>query len=57
MLIASRVSNDSRHVHYFWLVWSVFDDELREQVTYHISEPVDPTEYQNEYIGQVIGIY
>jgi len=24
---------------------------------YHYGEPVDPTEYQNEYIGQVIGIY
>ena len=26
-------------------------------VTYHISEPVDPTQYQNEYIGNVIGMY
>ena len=24
---------------------------------YHITEPVDPTSYQNEYIGDVIGIY
>lgn len=24
---------------------------------YHYGTPVDPTVYQNEYIGQVIGIY
>jgi len=24
------------------------------QVQYHYGEPVDPTEYQNEYIGQVL---
>jgi hypothetical protein len=26
-------------------------------VTYHITEPVDPTEYQNEWLGSVINIY
>lgn len=30
---------------------------LFAQVAYHYGEPVDPTEYQNEFIGQVIGIY
>eukprot|EP00802_Teleaulax_amphioxeia_P020522 Tamp_20811.p3 GENE.Tamp_20811~~Tamp_20811.p3 ORF type:complete len:120 (+),score=17.09 Tamp_20811:656-1015(+) len=36
---------------------NVFDDLDTSPVTYHVTEPVDPTEYQNEYIGQVIGIY
>eukprot|EP00287_Rhodomonas_sp_CCMP768_P017804 CAMPEP_0202822160 /NCGR_PEP_ID=MMETSP1389-20130828/10875_1 /ASSEMBLY_ACC=CAM_ASM_000865 /TAXON_ID=302021 /ORGANISM="Rhodomonas sp., Strain CCMP768" /LENGTH=78 /DNA_ID=CAMNT_0049495033 /DNA_START=74 /DNA_END=310 /DNA_ORIENTATION=+ len=26
-------------------------------VTYHYTEPVDPTEYQNEWLGDVINIY
>eukprot|EP00286_Rhodomonas_abbreviata_P021820 CAMPEP_0181304886 /NCGR_PEP_ID=MMETSP1101-20121128/9412_1 /TAXON_ID=46948 /ORGANISM="Rhodomonas abbreviata, Strain Caron Lab Isolate" /LENGTH=77 /DNA_ID=CAMNT_0023410719 /DNA_START=77 /DNA_END=310 /DNA_ORIENTATION=+ len=26
-------------------------------VTWHITEPVDPTEYQNEWLGDVINIY
>jgi hypothetical protein len=30
---------------------------VHAQVKYHYGEPVDPTEYQNEYIGDVIGIY
>ena len=29
----------------------------RSPVTWHITEPVDPTEYQNEWLGSVINIY
>ena len=36
---------------------NIYDDLDDSPVTYHITEPVDPTEYQNEYIGNVIGIY
>eukprot|EP00286_Rhodomonas_abbreviata_P014369 CAMPEP_0181323780 /NCGR_PEP_ID=MMETSP1101-20121128/19987_1 /TAXON_ID=46948 /ORGANISM="Rhodomonas abbreviata, Strain Caron Lab Isolate" /LENGTH=65 /DNA_ID=CAMNT_0023431869 /DNA_START=105 /DNA_END=302 /DNA_ORIENTATION=+ len=36
---------------------NVYDDLDTTPVEYHYGAPVDPTEYQNEYIGQVIGIY
>ena len=36
---------------------NVYDDLDDSPVTYHITEPVDPTEYQNEYLGNVINIY
>ena len=36
---------------------NIYDDLDDSPVTYHTTEPVDPTEYQNEYIGNVIGIY
>eukprot|EP00287_Rhodomonas_sp_CCMP768_P015847 CAMPEP_0196757758 /NCGR_PEP_ID=MMETSP1091-20130531/103824_1 /TAXON_ID=302021 /ORGANISM="Rhodomonas sp., Strain CCMP768" /LENGTH=128 /DNA_ID=CAMNT_0042106543 /DNA_START=152 /DNA_END=539 /DNA_ORIENTATION=+ len=40
---------------------NVFDNEYysldSDPVPWHITEPVDPTAYQGEYIGQVIGIY
>jgi len=35
----------------------VFEDLDTSSQPYFYSTPVDPTEYQNEYIGQVIGIY
>eukprot|EP00292_Cryptomonas_paramecium_P029898 CAMPEP_0113701454 /NCGR_PEP_ID=MMETSP0038_2-20120614/24590_1 /TAXON_ID=2898 /ORGANISM="Cryptomonas paramecium" /LENGTH=55 /DNA_ID=CAMNT_0000625361 /DNA_START=191 /DNA_END=358 /DNA_ORIENTATION=+ /assembly_acc=CAM_ASM_000170 len=34
--------------------WAELDDS---PATYHVTEPVDPTAYQNEYLGNVIGIY
>ena len=36
---------------------NIYSDLDDSPVTYHITDPVDPTAYQNEYIGQVIGIY
>ena len=36
---------------------NIYDDLDDSPVTYHITEPVDPTEYQNEYIGNVVNIY
>eukprot|EP00290_Baffinella_frigidus_P012560 CAMPEP_0180150334 /NCGR_PEP_ID=MMETSP0986-20121125/21387_1 /TAXON_ID=697907 /ORGANISM="non described non described, Strain CCMP2293" /LENGTH=76 /DNA_ID=CAMNT_0022097249 /DNA_START=514 /DNA_END=744 /DNA_ORIENTATION=- len=37
--------------------YNVFEDLDTSSQPYFYSTPVDPTEYQNEYIGQVIGIY
>jgi hypothetical protein len=39
------------------LTYNVFDDLDTNPVTYSNAPPVDPTVYQNEYIGNVIGIY
>eukprot|EP00284_Hemiselmis_tepida_P006405 CAMPEP_0174925342 /NCGR_PEP_ID=MMETSP1355-20121228/7846_1 /TAXON_ID=464990 /ORGANISM="Hemiselmis tepida, Strain CCMP443" /LENGTH=75 /DNA_ID=CAMNT_0016171243 /DNA_START=32 /DNA_END=259 /DNA_ORIENTATION=- len=36
---------------------NVWKDLDTEPVKYHYGEPVDPTVYQDEYIGKVIGIY
>ncbi len=40
---------------------NVFDNEYYSlddsPVSWHITEPVDPTEYQGEYIGSVIKYY
>jgi hypothetical protein len=36
---------------------NIYDELDDSPVSYHTTEPVDPTEYQNEYIGNVIGIY
>eukprot|EP00290_Baffinella_frigidus_P017565 CAMPEP_0180218312 /NCGR_PEP_ID=MMETSP0987-20121128/17593_1 /TAXON_ID=697907 /ORGANISM="non described non described, Strain CCMP2293" /LENGTH=99 /DNA_ID=CAMNT_0022178291 /DNA_START=572 /DNA_END=872 /DNA_ORIENTATION=+ len=36
---------------------TMFEDLDTSSQPYFYSTPVDPTEYQNEYIGQVIGIY
>ena len=36
---------------------NIYDTLDDSPVEYHITEPVDPTSYQNEYIGDVIGIY
>ena len=36
---------------------NIYEDLDDSPVTWHITEPVDPTDYQNEYIGNVIGIY
>ncbi|EKX42320.1 hypothetical protein GUITHDRAFT_111596 [Guillardia theta CCMP2712] len=36
---------------------NIYEDLDDSPVSYHTTEPVDPTEYQNEYIGNVIGIY
>ena len=36
---------------------NIYDDLDDSPVTWHITEPVDPTDYQNEYIGNVINIY
>ncbi len=33
------------------------DDLDDSPVTWHITEPVDPNEYQNEWLGSVINIY
>jgi len=39
------------------LTYNVFDTLDTNPVTYSNGTPVDPTEYQGEYIGNVIGIY
>jgi hypothetical protein len=36
---------------------NIYDDLDESPVTLHITEPVDPTEYQNEWLGDVINIY
>ena len=36
---------------------NIYEDLDDSPVTWHITEPVDPTSYQSEYIGNVIGIY
>ena len=36
---------------------NIYEDLDDSPVTYHITDPVDPTAYQNEYIGDVINIY
>ena len=36
---------------------NIYDDLDDSPVSWHITEPVDPTEYQNEYIGNVVNIY
>ena len=33
------------------------DDLDDSPVQWHITEPVDPNEYQNEWLGSVINIY
>ena len=38
----------------YYNVWQDLDDS---PVVWHITEPVDPTEYQNEWLGDVINIY
>mmetsp|Transcript_4145 Transcript_4145/g.8096 ORF Transcript_4145/g.8096 Transcript_4145/m.8096 type:complete len:85 (-) Transcript_4145:173-427(-) len=39
------------------MTYNVFDDLDTTPVDYMVGEPVDPTSYQKEYIGDVIGIY
>eukprot|EP00284_Hemiselmis_tepida_P014775 CAMPEP_0174918810 /NCGR_PEP_ID=MMETSP1355-20121228/3294_1 /TAXON_ID=464990 /ORGANISM="Hemiselmis tepida, Strain CCMP443" /LENGTH=73 /DNA_ID=CAMNT_0016164003 /DNA_START=230 /DNA_END=451 /DNA_ORIENTATION=+ len=39
------------------MTYNVFDTLDTEPVNYNVGAPVDPTTYQDEYIGQVIGIY
>mmetsp|Transcript_4954 Transcript_4954/g.11561 ORF Transcript_4954/g.11561 Transcript_4954/m.11561 type:complete len:85 (+) Transcript_4954:263-517(+) len=39
------------------MTYNVFDTLDTTPVDYNVGEPVDPTSYQNEYIGDVIGIY
>mmetsp|Transcript_46270 Transcript_46270/g.108584 ORF Transcript_46270/g.108584 Transcript_46270/m.108584 type:complete len:87 (+) Transcript_46270:151-411(+) len=36
---------------------NIYDELDDSPVTWHITEPVDPTEYQNEWLGDVINIY
>ena len=36
---------------------NIYDDLDDSPVTWSITEPVDPTAYQSEYLGNVIGIY
>ena len=36
---------------------NIYDSLDDSPVSWHITEPVDPTAYQNEYIGNVINIY
>lgn len=36
---------------------NIYADLDDSPVTWHITEPVDPTEYQNEWLGDVINIY
>jgi len=36
---------------------NIYEDLDDSPVSWHITEPVDPTDYQKEYIGNVIGIY
>jgi len=36
---------------------NIYEDLDDSPVTWHITEPVDPTEYQQGYLGQVINIY
>jgi len=36
---------------------NIYDSLDDSPVSWHITEPVDPTEYQNGYIGNVINIY
>ena len=36
---------------------NIYEDLDDSPVSWHITEPVDPTDYQNEYIGNVINIY
>jgi len=35
---------------------NIYDDLDDSPVTWHITEPVDPTEYQNEWLGDVVSI-
>eukprot|EP00281_Chroomonas_sp_CCMP1168_P035819 CAMPEP_0206238756 /NCGR_PEP_ID=MMETSP0047_2-20121206/14993_1 /ASSEMBLY_ACC=CAM_ASM_000192 /TAXON_ID=195065 /ORGANISM="Chroomonas mesostigmatica_cf, Strain CCMP1168" /LENGTH=76 /DNA_ID=CAMNT_0053663329 /DNA_START=23 /DNA_END=253 /DNA_ORIENTATION=- len=37
-------------------VWDYLTDENKNE-KYHYNDPVDPTEYQNEWLGKVITIY
>lgn len=39
------------------MTYNVFDTLDTTPVDYKVGAPVDPTAYQNEYIGNVIGIY
>ena len=36
---------------------NIYEDLDDSPVSWHITEPVDPTAYQNEYLGNVINIY
>jgi hypothetical protein len=36
---------------------NIYDSLDDSPVSWHITEPVDPTEYQGGYIGNVINIY
>ena len=36
---------------------NIYDSLDDSPVSWHITEPVDPTAYQSEYLGNVIGIY
>ena len=36
---------------------NIYEDLDDSPVAWHITEPVDPTAYQEEYIGNVINIY
>ena len=36
---------------------NIYDSLDDSPVSWHITEPVDPTEYQNEWLGSVINIY
>ena len=49
---ANATSGSSDPLHY-----NVFNDLDTSPVNYNVGVPVDPTEYQNGYIGQTIGIY
>ena len=33
---------------------NIYDDLDDSPITWHITEPVDPTEYQNEWLGDVV---
>jgi hypothetical protein len=37
------------------VTWNVFADLDDSPAAYHITEPVDPTEYYNSPIGSVLG--
>jgi hypothetical protein len=36
---------------------NIYDDLDDSPVSWHVTEPVDPTAYQSEYLGNVINIY
>ncbi|EKX42323.1 hypothetical protein GUITHDRAFT_111598 [Guillardia theta CCMP2712] len=36
---------------------NIYDDLDTSTVSYHTTEPVDPTEYQEHWLGDVIKIY
>jgi hypothetical protein len=46
------------HLCYKQIYVLILADDLDDSpVTWHITEPVDPNEYQNEWLGSVINIY